>query len=219
MSSTSHYELQRGCVTSETATSPSVSVNWGDPRLPNRFWDKVSPCPMSGCWLWTGGLHPQRSRTGAMPIPTLQVQDKLLGRRHISARRMAYTALISSLRGRTQLRPSCFVDVCVNPLHARVGALPLEDYKKGWKYKLNYQQLTEMRRRQGNRCAVCNEEFSPRKQRDKKGECIDHDHVTGAVRDLLCGGCNIGLGNFRDRPDLLRAAAAYIERHAKAGAP
>ena len=25
-----------------------------DPRLPQRFWDKVQPCPMTGCWLWVG---------------------------------------------------------------------------------------------------------------------------------------------------------------------
>ena len=29
-------------------------ANFGDERLPQRFWSKVSPCPMSGCWIWTG---------------------------------------------------------------------------------------------------------------------------------------------------------------------
>ena len=24
------------------------SVNFGDPQLPDRFWSKVTPCPMSG---------------------------------------------------------------------------------------------------------------------------------------------------------------------------
>ena len=28
--------------------------NFGDPCLPDSFWQKVSPCPMSGCWLWIG---------------------------------------------------------------------------------------------------------------------------------------------------------------------
>lgn len=28
-----------------------------DPRLPDRFWDKVMPEPNSGCWLWTGSLN------------------------------------------------------------------------------------------------------------------------------------------------------------------
>lgn len=42
---------------------------------------------------------------------------------------------------------------------------------------------------------------------------VDHDHTSGAVRDLLCTRCNQGLGFFRDNPALLRAAADYIERH------
>lgn len=57
-------------------------------------------------------------------------------------------------------------------------------------------------------CAICWQ--SPSGPRDLH---CDHDHETGSLRDWLCGTCNQGLGNFHDDPDLLRAAAEYIERH------
>jgi hypothetical protein len=38
----------------------------------------------------------------------------------------------------------------------------------------------------------------------------DHCHSTNTVRAILCFQCNTGLGHFRDRPELLLLAHAYM---------
>lgn len=60
---------------------------------------------------------------------------------------------------------------------------------------------------QHDRCAICQ---SP--NWGKKGPQVDHCHVTGRVRGILCLNCNNGLGRFHDDPARLRAAADYLER-------
>ncbi len=41
---------------------------------------------------------------------------------------------------------------------------------------------------------------------------VDHDHLTGAVRGLLHGDCNMVLGRVKDDPATLRRLALYLER-------
>jgi hypothetical protein len=41
--------------------------------------------------------------------------------------------------------------------------------------------------------------------------CVDHDHVTGHIRRLICAACNTGLGFFRESAELLRMAHEYLE--------
>ena len=39
---------------------------------------------------------------------------------------------------------------------------------------------------------------------------IDHDHVSGKVRSLLCFACNRGIGDFRENEDIMKKSIAYI---------
>lgn len=60
---------------------------------------------------------------------------------------------------------------------------------------------------QDDRCAICLVIIKGTRYH------IDHCHETGRVRDLLCSNCNTMLGMAEDLPEILRAAADYIERH------
>ena len=52
-----------------------------------------------------------------------------------------------------------------------------------------------------NKCMLCGTDTP-----GKKDFSVDHDHLTGVARFLLCGHCNHGLGNFKDSPYLLQKA-------------
>lgn len=43
---------------------------------------------------------------------------------------------------------------------------------------------------------------------------VDHCHEKGRVRGVLCFSCNAALGQFKDRPDVIRRAATYLEGNA-----
>lgn len=71
---------------------------------------------------------------------------------------------------------------------------------------------------QGGKCAICHAEPSP----DDKRFALDHDHECcpygrtacgSCARGILCRLCNLGLGYFRDNPDLMLAAIAYLESY------
>ena len=59
---------------------------------------------------------------------------------------------------------------------------------------------------QGGGCAICGYPPKP------GGRClsIDHDHLTEAVRGLLCQKCNRMLGWARDNSDLLLTGSYYL---------
>ena len=70
--------------------------------------------------------------------------------------------------------------------------------------------VESMLQTQGGGCAICHAEKWIGRH---NGPVIDHDHGRkGRIRGILCSRCNTGLGQFRDNPDFLRAAARYIEQ-------
>ena len=55
-------------------------------------------------------------------------------------------------------------------------------------------------------CEICGKE--PRTRR----LAVDHNHLTGEIRGLLCYNCNCALSFFGDNAEVLRLAAEYLSR-------
>lgn len=70
----------------------------------------------------------------------------------------------------------------------------------------------EMHEEQDGLCGLCGEEgFAMDPKRHFLKLVVDHCHTSGEVRGLLCHNCNRALGLFKDRPDVMRKAAKWVE--------
>jgi Recombination endonuclease VII len=74
------------------------------------------------------------------------------------------------------------------------------------RYGMGAEDVAALIEAQGGRCAICLAAPAVHVDHDH-----DHDHVTGRVRGVLCFNCNGGLGQFRDRTDVMRKAIDYLE--------
>ena len=75
------------------------------------------------------------------------------------------------------------------------------------RFGISLQIYERLLNEQDGACAVCKD----KKPQDKRALAVDHDHKTDEIRGLLCSQCNTGLGMFRDNPEYLRNAIAYLK--------
>ena len=71
-------------------------------------------------------------------------------------------------------------------------------------YGISMEEYESLSAAQDHLCAIC---AQPEEDRLL---AVDHDHVSGRLRGLLCTRCNRGLGFFQDDPQRLTRAVAYL---------
>ena len=76
------------------------------------------------------------------------------------------------------------------------------------KYGITITDKQQMIDDQNRKCAICGDILV-----DGYGTHVDHDHETGKTRGVLCGGCNTGLGFFKDSVTSLSNAIKYLQEH------
>lgn len=70
-------------------------------------------------------------------------------------------------------------------------------------YGLKRGEAEKMLLKQNNKCLICN--TSSNKWH------IDHNHITGKVRGILCLSCNVLLGMSKENIDILQSAINYLK--------
>lgn len=74
------------------------------------------------------------------------------------------------------------------------------------KYGITGDEFRAIIEKQGVKCPICTRRIS-------KNLSVDHDHVTGRIRGIICNKCNLAIGNAEDSPMRLRAMADYLEKN------
>ena len=70
---------------------------------------------------------------------------------------------------------------------------------------------------QGGVCAICRQPEKVKNYRTGKVKMlsVDHDHLTGQVRGLLCQYCNQAIGFFEEDAERMVSAMEYLEKAVK----
>jgi hypothetical protein len=71
------------------------------------------------------------------------------------------------------------------------------------RYGMSLAEYDALLAKQGGACAIC-------RKRSKGRLCVDHCHLTGTIRGLLCHACNLALGSLKEDQASLVAALAYL---------
>lgn len=96
---------------------------------------------------------------------------------------------------------------------SRKNKIKNSDYYKNYQlnriYGLSLEEYNELFNKQEGKCAICETHQSEL----EKALVVDHNHVTGEIRGLLCSPCNLGIGNLKDSIDLLLKSISYLNRY------
>ena len=87
-------------------------------------------------------------------------------------------------------------------------------HNKKWqvaKYGISVDEFNKKFIEQDGKCACCNIDFIMNSYQLLKS-CVDHNHKTQQIRDLLCGRCNLAAGNVQDSSFKAKQLASYLEK-------
>lgn len=78
-------------------------------------------------------------------------------------------------------------------------------------YGITLEEFNKMLEDQDHKCKICNKEETREFNGTKWKLSVDHCHVTGKIRGLLCAKCNVGLAKFEEEEQQFLNAIKYLK--------
>ncbi len=109
-------------------------------------------------------------------------------------------------------RPGKYYSICrpcrvaKTIVHHRSHKDQIRDYNFRFKYGISLETYNEMFAKQNGCCAIC----STHQSILSKSLAVDHNHITGKVRALLCDACNRALGFSKENIEILKKMIDYL---------
>ncbi len=98
--------------------------------------------------------------------------------------------------------------LAVNPEHFQNKRL-----KKN--FGITLETYNKMSTQQDHLCNICKKPESTVNGASNKIQklAVDHNHITGKIRGLLCAECNLALGKFKEDISILTNAIEYLRKY------
>ena len=94
-----------------------------------------------------------------------------------------------------------------NIAYARANKQSVKSSQLKVRYGITLEDYNKLLTEQGNVCYIC--KTTP----NSLALSVDHNHITGNIRGLLCSNCNTLLGLAKDDVNILKAAIDYLENN------
>lgn len=89
----------------------------------------------------------------------------------------------------------------------RQNPLKRKHYSLKSKFGITLEDFQNIGENQNWSCLICQIQFEALSSE----LCVDHNHITGKIRGLLCKNCNKGIGCLKDNLTNLKQAVFYLE--------
>ena len=115
-----------------------------------------------------------------------------------------------------KMRPFSYCRPCNNKRRNLIRKQNLIKTREMWRsqhlksaYGITIDEYNVVLSSQGGVCAICGSEKGDAGRR----LCVDHNHVTGRNRGLLCNKCNYAVGLIGDNPEVAKNLTDYLIKY------